>query len=58
MEVTQVDDLIETEAQKRAKRLFLSIEPLPDKRLFRIDDRGNETYEECVSTPKSRSRLN
>lgn len=41
---------VELNAESRAKRLFVSIEPLPDKRIYRIDERGVETYEEYVST--------
>lgn len=39
---------VDLNAESRAKRLFVSIEPLPERRIYRIDDRGVETYEEYV----------
>lgn len=39
---------VDLNAESRAKRLFVSIEPLPERRIYRIDDRGMETYEEYV----------
>lgn len=42
------DDNIDLNGESRAKRLFVSIEPLPDRRVYRIDPRGIETYDEYV----------
>lgn len=46
-DVHPIDD-IDLDGKSRAKRIFVSLEPLPDKRIYRIDERGIETYEECV----------
>ena len=48
MDGAQSDEPLDMNAASRAKRLFVSIEPLPDRRIYRIDQRGIESYDECV----------
>ena len=40
---------VELNAESRAKRMFVSVEPIPDRRIYRIDPTGLELYEEYVA---------
>jgi hypothetical protein len=46
MDGAQSDEPLDMNAASRAKRLFVSIEPLPDRRIYRIDQRGIESYDD------------